>query len=120
VTEEWKRIQLRHDTYPYFVSSQGRVKNMNGKILKAFPRGTRNGTYPAVDLYRYGCRKRIDVHRLVALHFVPNPQCKSEVNHLDLNPNNAKAENLEWCTRSENEMHKHFMDGCMEVESILS
>lgn len=45
------------------------------------------------------------VHRLVAKCFVPNPNGYSEVNHLDGNKENNNANNLEWCTRSQNNKH---------------
>jgi len=112
---EWKRIRLRTrfltvSEFPYLVNRMGKVKSeITGKILKPFLRGKKKGTYPCVDLYLYGERHRIDVHRLVALLFIPNPEDKPEVNHLDLDHMNYRADNLEWCTREENEAHKRFM-----------
>lgn len=47
-------------------------------------------------------RKRICVHRLVAIAFVDNPYKYTEINHKDENPLNNKADNLEWCTRKYN------------------
>lgn len=69
----------------------------------------RKGTYLHVTLYKNNERRKMDVHRLVALMLVPNPDNKPEVNHIDGNPFNNNVDNLEWCTRSENEMHKRFL-----------
>ncbi len=45
------------------------------------------------------------IHRMVALHFVPNPNHFPEVNHKDWDKLNNNEDNLEWCTRSENLKH---------------
>lgn len=65
-----------------------------------------NGGYRKVNLYdkRGKCSKKY-VHRLVAEAFIPNPENKPNVNHIDCNRQNNKASNLEWCTQSENIKH---------------
>ncbi|WP_044639697.1 HNH endonuclease [Risungbinella massiliensis] len=60
-----------------------------------------------VELWKDNKRKRIPVHRLVALHFIPNPANKPQVNHIDGDPSNNYYKNLEWVTNSENVKHAH-------------
>lgn len=110
--EEWKDIKGYEGLYQ--ISNFGRVKSLrrksqrkngviyciNEKILK----GGNNGlNYFKVQLRDKNSNKKYAyIHRLVAKHFIPNPQNKPCINHLDCNPSNNRAENLEWCTKKEN------------------
>jgi hypothetical protein len=62
-------------------------------------------TYRRVSLSKEGKVTRIQVHRLVAEAFIPNPENKPMVNHIDNNGANNSVTNLEWCTHSENMEH---------------
>ncbi|HDS4910797.1 TPA: HNH endonuclease [Klebsiella oxytoca] len=66
------------------------------------PETTKNG-YQRVTLCRHGKTKRFQLHRLVALTYLPNPYNLPVVNHKDGNPQNNHVSNLEWCTYSHNE-----------------
>jgi hypothetical protein len=107
INEVWKIIDSTDGEYQ--VSNKGRVKSLKyGKerILKPFYSGKiqKNGSrYLTVHLGKSGNTKM--VHRLVALAFIPNPENKTQVNHIDGNKNNNDSNNLEWTTNQENMSH---------------
>lgn len=61
--------------------------------------------YMLVDMRKDGKRYLKCVHRIVAETFIPNPENKPQVNHIDGNKANNSVSNLEWCTCSENQYH---------------
>lgn len=68
--------------------------------------------YFLVTLVHEGVRKNQFVHRLLAQHFIPNPQNKAHVNHIDGNKQNNVLSNLEWVTPQENSAHAQRMGLC--------
>ena len=63
--------------------------------------------YPEVKLTHFGKKRTARVHRLVAETYVPNPENKETVNHIDGNKLNNKVSNLEWSDRSEQLYHAY-------------
>lgn len=119
MTEEWRPVLLGLLRIPgnYEVSNLGRVRRASnshawkaGRLLKPYECPTRNGSYLKVDLRQDGERYPLFVHQLVAQAFIPNPDLKPEVNHLDTDNFNNCLDNLEWATRQEQEAHKRFFD----------
>jgi len=86
----------------YQVSNYGRVKSFARKISKIMkPTVKNNGGYLNVHMGNKWPR----VHRLVAMEFIPNPDNKAQVNHIDGDKKNNHYTNLEWCTNEENAKH---------------
>lgn len=107
--EIWKNTEFDG----YMVSNLGRVKH-NDKILKATDRG--NGY---LTVFIYG--KNRYLHRIVAQAFIPNPENKPQVNHIDGNRSNDCVENLEWVNRLENAKHAKEVlkkDWCMVRKKV--
>lgn len=97
----------------YSVSNTGLVrrntatsKYLGNKILRASSNG-RDGKYPSVCLCLNGCPRTANVHRLVAIAFIPNPDNKPQVNHINGDTFNNNVSNLEWVTNSENNKHAY-------------
>lgn len=100
--ENWKPIEGYEGLYE--VSTAGAVRNLkrNGYTLKAL---TVTHGYKAVALHKEGKRKMMLIHRLVAAAFIPNPENKPQVNHINGIKTDNRAENLEWATSQENLQH---------------
>ena len=126
-TEEWRDVK-GYEGY-YQVSNCGRVKSLDrtiqtwhghrtirGKIKS--PSFNRDG-YLVLSLSKHGIGKGFLVSRLVALHFIPNPDNLPEVLHIDNMPSNNYVTNLKWGTHQQN-IQEAWRDGLMEKARIAS
>lgn len=113
--EIWKDIvgyenYYQISNYGNVISKERIVKSKNNSFAKKKEcikkAGITNG-YKLVLLSKENIEKGFLVHRLVAIHFIPNIENKPEVNHKDGDKLNNHFSNLEWVTRSENEQHSY-------------
>lgn len=94
------------------VSNLGRVKSLhrfytsgNGGIHEQ-PEIIMKGTCDNKGYLRVQLgQKTFKIHRLVAIHFIPNPNNYPQVNHKNCDKKDNRVENLEWCTNSMNQKH---------------
>jgi len=102
--EIWKETEISG----YFISNFGRLRGRSGKIIKSYL--NKHTGYYMICLKvkdQFDKPKCIKIARLVAKAFVPNPENKPYVNHIDGNKQNDVYTNLEWCTNQENVLHAY-------------
>lgn len=113
-------VWIAIDEFPkYQVSNLARIRNSKGQILKL--RLNSKGYYETRLYYGNGKSRNIQIHRIVAKHFVDNPNNYSVVNHIDGDKSNSISSNLEWCDISRNVNHSYYTlnNGNMQEVKII-
>ena len=100
--EIWKDVVGYEGIYK--ISNFGRVKSFKQNKVVILKKVLNDGYY-SIGLRKDGKRFKAKIHRLIAQAFIPNPDNKPFVNHIDGNKQNNCIENLEWVTGSENVRH---------------
>lgn len=98
ISPEEKFIKCHWDYSVYIGDKATIISLLSGKILSQLVQRT-----GYVNVWFGG--KGYSVHRLVAMHHIPNLYGKAEVNHIDCNKENNIADNLVWMNKRENTDH---------------
>lgn len=115
--EEWRAVVDYEDCYE--VSNLGNVRSLDrlsesygdricaraGRILKQ----NKHGRYAMIDLCKDGVIKKTLVHRIVGMAFIPNPDNKPVIDHIDRDKQNNCVSNLRWATAEENQANRGMM-----------
>lgn len=115
--EVWKDIPGFENLYQ--ISNYGKVKSLSRKCPSPYGfyftkekilKSSKNQKgYLTIKLNnkKTNYKHSFPIHRLVAIAFIPNPDNKPQVNHIDCNKTNNFVSNLEWCTNGENQLHAY-------------
>ena len=122
--EVWKDVK-NYEGY-YIVSSMGKVKSLDRIVLgKNGVSSFRSGKLKSNVIDRWGYllvllsknnkQKLCRIHRLVAEAFIPNPENKPHIDHINTDKKDNWVGNLRWCTRSENMNNPLTKEKCREM-----
>jgi len=102
----------------YFASRKGEIySDKNGELFKLKPYLINTG-YAIVSIRNDEGQITKTVHRIIAETFIPNPNNKKQVNHINCDKEDNRVENLEWVTCSEN--HKHAFNNGIKTQAGIN
>jgi hypothetical protein len=101
----------------YLIYPDGKVQNKN---TKRYLKQSDNGWgYYRINLWKDGKKKAICIHRLVAEHYISNPDNKPFVDHINRDRKDNRIENLRWATSSENQQNTGVRkDNILSIKNI--
>lgn len=118
IKEEWKSLP---EYVGVEVSTLGRVRKNTRKhhndIISEFCKD-RDGYCRCTVFFHDGRKTSEPVHRLVAKAFIPNPEHKTCVNHIDNDRTNNRVDNLEWVTPKENVYHSYLHGNRKKLKNV--
>lgn len=101
--EIWKKIP---DFEDYEASNLGNIRSLKRKAPRLLKLKEGQDGYLQVNLTMNGKQKNFQVHRLIGLTFIPNPDNLPTIDHIDMNKKNNTVENLRWCSKKDQNLYK--------------
>jgi hypothetical protein len=118
-TEIWKDIPGYENLYQ--VSNLGRVRKLPLNRFNVVKKLTIMNGYFTTRLTKVRRQRKTSfVHRLVAEAFIPNPENKPFINHINECRRDNRVENLEWCTQGENNIHSLRVNNARRKYTVVS
>ena len=108
---EEKLIEIVVDGRCLYVGDYGNIYRASPNGFTAFTKYKRRDGYEYIQVQCNSVRRKLSVHRLVALAFHEPSNDKPQVNHIDGNTQNNRADNLEWVSGSDNQLHSRYILG---------